>query len=200
MIRDLGSALFAPRRFFGELRGRAPSLGRAFLALLAPLLLGALLQGVRADAVLAQVPPELARELSPEAFRTAFYVGLVFTGPLTAAIAWLAGWAPIRLGAGRFERIGEVSAWTQLPGAIAGLFNLAASAFGVVLPPPLGVAVQVAATLWCVWLVYEALRAFSPRTLRGGVIAYVLFGVGSLALGFGLGVPGAARSPSGLMF
>ena len=118
--------------------------------------------------MLAQVPPELARELSPEAFRTAFYVGLVFTGPLTAAIAWLAGWAPIRLGAGRFERIGEVSAWTQLPGAMAGLFNLAASAFGVVLPPPLGVAVQVAATLWCVWLVYEALRAFSPRTLRVG--------------------------------
>ena len=97
-------------------------------------------------------------------------------------------------------RVGEVSAWTQLPGAMAGLFNLAASAFGVVLPPPLGVAVQVAATLWCVWLVYEALRAFSPRTLRGGVIAYVLFGVGSLALGFGLGVPGASRSPSGLVF
>lgn len=200
MIRDLGSALFAPRRFFSELRGRAPSLGRAFLALLAPLLLGALLQGVRADAVLSQVPTEFARGLSPHALRSAFYVGLVLTGPLTAAFAWLAGWAPIRLGAGRFERVGEVSAWTQLPAAAAGLFNLAASAFGVAPPPPLALAIQIGATLWCVWLVYEGLRAFSPGTVRGGVIAYALFAVGSFALGFGLGVPGASRPSGGLMF
>jgi hypothetical protein len=200
VIRDIRSALFAPRRFFGELRARPPNVGRAFLALLVPLLLGALLQGARADAVLAQLPTELARELSPQAFRTAFYVGLVFTGPLTAAIAWLSGWAPIRLGAGRFERIGEVSAWTQLPAAVAGFFNLAASASGLVIPPPLALAVQIGATLWCVWLVYEALGTFSPRSVRGGVIAYALFAAGALALGFGAGATGAARSPSGLMF
>jgi len=197
VLRDLGRALFEPRRFFGALRGHAPNAGRAYLALLLPATLGALVQLARADSILAQAPA-FARDLSPEVLRSAFYIGTLVGGPLAALLLWLAGWLPLRVGAGRFARIGEVAAWTQLPAAFTSLLGHAVNALGVP-PSPLTLAVQAGSVLWCGWLVYEALRVFSPGRVRGGVIAYALFALGLLALGLA-GPVGGGGSPDGLVF
>lgn len=197
MLRDLGRALFDPRQFFGSLRGEAPRTGRAFLALLIPTALGSLLLLTRADAVVAQALP-FARDLPPEVLRSAFYVGSVLGAPLGALLLWASGWLPIRIGSGRFARISEVAAWTQLPAAATSLLANAAGTIAA-LPPPLLLGVQMAGIAWCGWLVYEGLRAFHPQRVRGGVLAYALFALGALALGLG-GLPGASPSPDGLAF
>lgn len=197
MLRDLGCALFEPRRFFASLRGEPPRTGRAFLALLIPSALGSLLLLARADTLIAQALP-FGRDLPPEVLRSAFYVGSVLGAPLGALLLWVTGWLPIRLGAGRFERIGEVAAWTQLPAGVMGLAANAAVAIAT-LPPALLLGVRAAGMAWCGWLVYEGLRAFHPARVRGGVLVYALFALGALALGLG-GLPISRPSPEGLPF
>lgn len=203
MLRDLADALLAPRPFFGALAARAPSRGRAFLALLIPFTAGAIVQALRVDTLLAQpaVVEALARGgLSPETFRPAFVAGLLSVGPLGALSTWVAGWMPLRLGAGRFARLGEVAAWTQLPTAVVGALGMAAGALGVVPPTNVSFALQAATLAWCGWLVYESLRVFSPRTLRSGVTVYVLFSLVGLALAGAAGLVSTPGSSGTLVF
>ena len=56
-------------------------------------------------------------------------------------------------------------------------------------------------SFWCGWLVYESLRVFSPRTLRGGLIAYAAFCLAGIAFNAAFGLaPRVGGAGDGLVF
>lgn len=185
LLRDLAEALLAPQRFFAALAGRPASASRAFLALLLPFAVAGLALMAQTGRLLAG--PELAQiladgRIAPEVLSTALLAAAVLLGPVLALLTWLAGWLPIRLGAGRFPRIGEIAAWTQLPTAVSALVAMPLAAGGLVAAGPATLVMQIGPALWCGWLVFTALRVFSPRTAVSGIVVYGLFTGTSLAL------------------